>query len=56
MSEKCTWTQEPASVIWNTECGQVFETSIAPTRQEFKFCPFCGRHLIERSNAEVGRG
>jgi hypothetical protein len=48
MNETCTWTQDGSLEYYNTECGNAFYfTDEGPTEHEFRFCPYCGRKLVD---------
>lgn len=47
----CTWTaiKDPDSgIIWFSDCGHeyLFEDE-GPIGNEFAFCPYCGKRLVE---------
>jgi hypothetical protein len=50
----CTWKLEDYEEgVWQTECGNahVFEDG-DPTDNQYKFCPYCGKALIEAPEEE----
>ena len=49
MNDTCTWTQDDeGGELYSTECGKSFYfTDEGPTENEFRFCPYCGKTLIE---------
>ena len=48
MNDTCTWTQDGSLENYNTECGVAFYfTDEGPTEREFRFCPYCGKTLID---------
>lgn len=52
ISNSCTWESDDDG-IWNTACGQAFLfNDDGPTANGFKFCPYCGRPLIQVKPAE----
>lgn len=47
MSENCEW-QEDIDGVWETGCGNLFLiTEGSPAENDMKFCPYCGKHLLE---------
>lgn len=58
MDEICEWTSAGSWCgyrLWDTECGKnhifAFEDGV-PSKNEFKFCPYCGRKLVEKVERE----
>ncbi len=49
-NEICCWTMDEHYDLeyWESECGDMFgfEES-GPIKNNFKFCPFCGKKIIE---------
>lgn len=45
--DTCTWTENDG--FWETGCDDSFhfEDYTPPTPNNFRFCPFCGKPLIE---------
>lgn len=48
----CTW-EEDADGIWYSQCGTgyMFETG-TPKENRFKYCPYCGKLLVQVRNNE----
>jgi len=49
-TESCIWTYDGLCAdYWSTECGEFFVLidGATPTEDKMKFCPFCGRPIIE---------
>lgn len=49
----CYWEQPEGTTVmdgqWYTRCGNMFEFfNEGPRANEFQFCPYCGRRLVER--------
>jgi hypothetical protein len=48
----CEWGKEDGE--WQSACNpdgwRFHEWSDTPSEQGMKFCPFCGKHLVEASN------
>lgn len=45
--DTCEWEEDMDSV-WETECGKMFQFIAAtPAENEFEFCPFCGKVILE---------
>lgn len=45
--ETCEWVQD-LDGVWNTDCLHAFEvTTGTPVENEFKYCPFCGKVILE---------
>jgi hypothetical protein len=48
MTDTCTWTQDSSLELYATECGSWFYfTDEGPTEHEFRFCPYCGKSLVD---------
>lgn len=48
----CEWTEDADGNYW-TSCANAFQmTTGTPAENDFKFCPFCGRSLVEVPFAE----
>lgn len=48
--EKCEWSLgEPEWNGWNTCSGMFLLNEGTPSENEMRFCPFCGKEIIERS-------
>ena len=48
--EKCNWYETRANELWESDCGIEYLTNTdgqAPCDCGFKFCPFCGKPIIE---------
>ena len=52
--KECHWLNNPSleeDDIWQTDCGHEFVLiEGAPSENEMKFCPYCGKKLVERVN------
>lgn len=47
-TEKCRWREGWEGYGWESECGNVFAVfSGTPAENGMRFCPYCGRHLVE---------
>ena len=39
---------------WETECGNMFEvTDGTPNENDMKFCPYCGKTLVEFVKVDI---
>jgi ribosomal protein S27AE len=50
MNDTCTWTQDSSGEwdYYDTECGHAFYfTDEGPIEHEFRFCPYCGKSLVD---------
>jgi hypothetical protein len=48
MNDTCTWTQDESLEYYKTECGKAFYFNYeGPTEQEYLFCMFCGKKLVD---------
>jgi len=46
--DACVWTYDDDSNLWRTSCGEeVHLTDGTPKENNFKFCVYCGKPLIE---------
>ena len=51
-SNTCMW-KENYEESWHTECGRVAHSeNSGPLESGFKFCPYCGKELVESPFAE----
>jgi hypothetical protein len=49
MNEKCTWSEDEDGLWW-TACKEIHEFfDGTPTENSYKFCPYCGKVLIEKT-------
>ena len=47
MNEKCTWSEDEDGLWW-TACKKIHEFfDGTPTENSYKFCPYCGKVLVE---------
>ena len=47
MGDICEWKQDKNGV-WETDCGNMFEIiDGTPSDNDLKFCPYCGKNLIQ---------
>lgn len=56
MSEKemCEWTYN-YDEFWETQCGGSFVfTDGVPIENEFRFCPYCGKGLMDAGEDKDG--
>lgn len=47
-SDRCAWWEDRE--MWVSSCGEAafqFTNEDGPTKNGFKFCPHCGRKLVE---------
>lgn len=44
--ETCEW-EENEDGVWETECDNTFQSAFTPAENEFEFCQFCGRVILE---------
>jgi hypothetical protein len=52
-TKKCRWAQDDNGA-WETECGNLFEvTEGTPYENDMKFCPYCGKTLVEFVKADI---
>jgi hypothetical protein len=50
--DTCTWSED-ADSVWTSDCGQDFELVWGtPTENEFTYCCFCGKKLVEKQYSE----
>jgi len=50
LQKKCNWHETRANELWESDCGIEYLTNTdgqAPCDCGFKFCPFCGKPIIE---------
>lgn len=45
MSEKCSWKYDDIGECWDTDCDRVFRFMESSDRDDFKFCPYCGKEI-----------
>ena len=49
----CKWTYDDSNDSWDTECDEKFWfTTEGPIDNGFKYCPYCGKILIELDNEQ----
>jgi len=49
--DKCEW--EWGDCYWDTGCGRAFEFNDGtPTDNDFRYCPYCGKELVESGYVE----
>lgn len=42
----CEWFLDES--VWQTDCDNLFQfSSGSPTENSFKFCPYCGKVVVE---------
>ena len=48
-AEKCEWSMEENTDWWQSGCGEEWSFSghYGPVSNGMRFCPFCGKELIE---------
>ena len=45
--KNCLWIENDDGV-WETSCGDMLEFTVdSPTKNNFKYCPYCGGELVE---------
>ena len=50
IQKTCLWTYQDIEDYWDTECQKAFTISEGtPKENGFKFCPFCGKVIQERT-------
>lgn len=51
MKKNCTWKMEDVNGdVYDTDCGNCFQFNDgSPEENKFKFCPYCGRHVKEKT-------
>lgn len=55
MSKKCKWKQDEYD-IWETDCGNLFVVNDGtPSENKMKFCPYCGKELVESVYKNVSK-
>ena len=47
LRECCKWHQNEDGQF-ETACKQLFEFNDGPRENNFRFCPYCGKRLVER--------
>lgn len=48
--ETCAWRSLPPTIgLWSTSCGYGIETDALASYDAAKFCPFCGRQIVDVS-------
>ena len=47
MSETCTWTFDDFDCYYTSECDEGFYFTEGPRESNFKYCPYCGRIIVE---------
>ena len=51
--EKCYWTED-SDGNWETSCGNMFNFIDGnPEDNEFQYCPYCGKEIIQREYKSV---
>jgi len=45
--EKCIWEYDDIDDYYNTSCKNTFCFTYSKREKEFKFCPYCGKKIIE---------
>lgn len=54
LDETCTWEYDDNYEYYNTDCAHTFyfvdESGIG--ENQFKFCPYCGKKIVEVQDAE----
>lgn len=51
--ETCKWTYDEWHDCWDTECGNAYQvTEGTPKENNMKFCPYCGKALVEEKKEE----
>ena len=47
-NEKCEWKWEAFEECYSTDCNNSFIIDGRPQENNFKYCPFCGREIVEK--------
>lgn len=58
-NDNCTWKPDENSDtgLYETDCGGLFYFEDGtPTDHRFKFCPYCGRNLLDIEEWHKGMG
>jgi len=53
---ECEWKYDDNADYWETSCGETFVfTAGKPLEDNFFFCPYCGKRIVPKRNARIGK-